>query len=117
MTRSSTIYHGAVFALTLPILSWVTVAYIIPKFQLDMPPVLLISAATLLQILCTLFPERDKTATIHTVLAAASAISLWLFIGNLLRYELPTFLSLLVLIAQASYYTMFFLVLATLLCS
>jgi len=81
-SRNATVFYAFIFALTLPVLAWVTASYLTPKYQLDALATIIISVATLLQIACTLFPLRGRTTRIHHTLALSSAGLLWILLLN-----------------------------------
>ncbi len=78
-TIRSTLYYFVIFSCSLSALSYVLATYIAPKLHLPGVATAIFTVACLLQIGCTLLPERGKLTAPHKLLAQLSALLLWTF--------------------------------------
>lgn len=72
-SKQLSVYYFLIFGITLP-LFWVYVTfYLIPKFDMPQYIYMLFGMMCLLQIACTLFPDKSSTVRVHRTLAGLSA--------------------------------------------
>lgn len=75
--NSSSIFYSLLFIVTLTLLLIFFASYFIPTYELPIPFKQLLVISCVAQVLCTLFPEREKEKTkIHRVFAGISAACL-----------------------------------------
>lgn len=75
-TRSATAYYAILFVLALVPLNIFMFGWFIPAFQMPIMLGFLLLLSSILQIACTLLPEKGRTVKIHRQLAGASALLL-----------------------------------------
>jgi len=74
--KSATIYYAVLFTIVLILLNVFVFAWFIPSFQISIIFGLLFLLSSILQVACTLLPEKGRTIKIHRQLAGASALLL-----------------------------------------